>query len=279
LGSTTVDGRATALDALPWPQRIGLERPLVLREERYRPTRVRDGVTVSAPTFSAQVDKSGASLHLGERLAVASLGRAGAPVELVDAEPTISGAEVRRELAPGVSEWWRALPSGLEHGVTLERRPDGEGPLVIDVGVGGAEARAVSDDAVEFVRAKSGARIAPYAHLLVTDAAGARVPARMSVVDALVRIEVRDAGARYPLVVDPLVQEALLVPSDAEGEDNFGWSVALSADGTRALLGSSQDNTAAGSDRGSVRVFVRSGATWVEEATLLVGTRSAGPAA
>ncbi|MDQ3037145.1 MAG: FG-GAP repeat protein [Myxococcota bacterium] len=37
---------------------------------------------------------------------------------------------------------------------------------------------------------------------------------------------------------------------------DFGWSVSVSADGTRMLVGAPSDNTARGSQSGSARVFV-----------------------
>jgi len=39
---------------------------------------------------------------------------------------------------------------------------------------------------------------------------------------------VEDGGARYPVVVDPWIQQAELTPSDGGDYDHFGWSVAIS---------------------------------------------------
>jgi len=64
-------------------------------------------------------------------------------------------------------------------------------------------------------------------------------------------------------------EEATLLASDGAAGDHLGWSVALSADGSRALVGADADDTAGGVDAGSARVFVRIGSTWTEEATLL----------
>lgn len=69
------------------------------------------------------------------------------------------------------------------------------------------------------------------------------------------------------------------VPSEAtlllaEGsDDGFGAALALSADGTRALIGAPSDDTAGGVDSGSARVFVREGGAWVEEGVLLPADR------
>lgn len=70
-------------------------------------------------------------------------------------------------------------------------------------------------------------------------------------------------------------EEATLLASGAGAGDQFGWSVALSSDGTRALVGAFLDDTAAGANAGSARVFVRSGTTWMEEAQLLASGAAA----
>jgi hypothetical protein len=64
-------------------------------------------------------------------------------------------------------------------------------------------------------------------------------------------------------------EEAMLLPSDGAARDWFGLAVSLSADGSVALIGAALDDTAAGTDTGSARIFVRSGTTWIESATLL----------
>mgnify|MGYP001605006987 CR=1 FL=1 len=65
------------------------------------------------------------------------------------------------------------------------------------------------------------------------------------------------------------VEEATLLASAGAATDLFGGSVALSADGSRALVGAYADDTVGGTDAGSARVFLRAGTTWVEEATLV----------
>lgn len=56
-----------------------------------------------------------------------------------------------------------------------------------------------------------------------------------------------------------------LPPTDATNPANFGDSVALSADGTTALVGGDQDNGYAG----AAWVFTRSGSTWTQQGTKL----------
>ncbi len=231
----------------------------------------------------ARITSSGASVTVGDHrvtFAASALGRIDGRRTLeTRAIPTVSGAAVQTHRAPGVVEWWRALPSGLEHGVTLAERPMGEGALTIDVAItGDLSPRALSDDAIE-LRDASGACVAIYAHLVVVDAAGARVPARLTVREpSTIALVVDDAGARYPLVVDPLLiiaEEAALLASDGAGSDNLGYSLALSSDGSRALVGAYFDDTSGGFDAGSAHVYLRTGTTWIEEAILLASDGAA----
>ncbi|MFO0711677.1 MAG: hypothetical protein U0353_17625 [Sandaracinus sp.] len=70
-------------------------------------------------------------------------------------------------------------------------------------------------------------------------------------------------------------EEAALRAPDGEAGDRLGYGVALSGDGLRAILGAPQDDTAAGANAGSARVFVRTGSTWTPEATLLLSAPAA----
>jgi hypothetical protein len=276
---------ATGSTALPWPERIALEQALAGSDPRYLPRMdeggpVLDGSGSAVASFSREgahiaLDGSGSPAHEVTLRAVA-MGRTG-DAELSalgsSARPAIAGTEVRTDRGDGIVEWWRSLPSGLEHGVTVGRRPTGDGELVVVVAieVGALAARALSGDAVELVDA-SGARVATYAHLVVLDAVGVRVPAHMAVAGGRIRIEVDDAGATYPLRIDPLLfaaEEATLLASGGAARDHFGYSVSLSADGSRALVGAPLADTAGGTNAGSARVFLRSGSSWAEEATLL----------
>ncbi len=70
-------------------------------------------------------------------------------------------------------------------------------------------------------------------------------------------------------------EEATLSASDGGDLDTLGSAVALSADGAVLLAGVPLDDTAAGADAGSARVFVRAGTTWSEAATLIASDGAA----
>ena len=51
-------------------------------------------------------------------------------------------------------------------------------------------------------------------------------------------------------------------------QDQFGSSVALSADGNTAIVGAIGDDVGANSNQGSATVFIRSGTTWTQQQTI-----------
>ena len=103
-----------------------------------------------------------------------------------------------------------------------------------------------------------------YAVALSGDASRALVTARVDDTPRGV-----DAGSArvFVRIGTTWTEEAALFASDGSAYDELGWSAALSADGTRAILGAPRDGTAGGIEAGSARVFAR-GASWTEEATL-----------
>ena len=76
------------------------------------------------------------------------------------------------------------------------------------------------------------------------------------------------AGARFPLRVDPLVQEEKLLAEGEEGEGHLGATVALSSDGDTALVGAPRDNAL----QGAAFVFTRTGSVWSQQGPPLKGS-------
>ena len=85
-------------------------------------------------------------------------------------------------------------------------------------------------------------------------------------------MRVDDAGAKYPLVIDPFIQQAKLTASDGAGGDQFGFSVAISGD--TAVVGANLDD----SQRGSAYVFVKPGSGWANATETAKLTASDGAA-
>ncbi|MEZ4365746.1 MAG: integrin [Kofleriaceae bacterium] len=83
------------------------------------------------------------------------------------------------------------------------------------------------------------------------------------------------------------VQQAYAKASNPGGTDRFGWSAALSGDGSRLAVGGYQEDSAAttvdgngaddtASNAGAVYVFARTGASWTQEAYLKAANAGAG---
>jgi hypothetical protein len=113
-----------------------------------------------------------------------------------------------------------------------------------------------------------------YEHLMVTDASGRRLNAEMGVSTRKVWLDVEDAGAIWPVTVDPTFsQQAYLKASNTGASDLFGISVAVSGD--PVVVGASGEAHVRGVNGpappprlGVAYVFVRSGAAWSQQAYL-----------
>ena len=111
-----------------------------------------------------------------------------------------SRVEIHR---PGLVEWYVNSPAGLEQGFTLDERPAGDGPLVVELAVAGARP-ALRGDAIVFE--SEGQRRLRYGEPVAIDADGDPLAARLEVPSGeRLRIVVDDAGATYPLVIDPVI--------------------------------------------------------------------------
>jgi hypothetical protein len=106
------------------------------------------------------------------------------------------------------------------------------------------------------VRLSQGSKTLYYGALHAVDAKGRVLPTVLRVVEGQVQIEVATREAVYPVIIDPLLtEEAKLTASDAAAAARFGSSVALSADGTQALIGALQAECSAGDNCGAAYIF------------------------
>jgi hypothetical protein len=159
-------------------------------------------------------------------------------------------------------EWYRNGPYGLEQGFTLYRRPAGSGRLTIALRVRGSLSPRRSGSHMLFATA-SGRVALRYGNLSAVDATGRALPAQLSLAGERLELHIDDRGARYPLRIDPFIQQgAKLIPDDESTRGgSFGFSVALSGDGNTALIGGPEDAEGVG----AAWVFTRSGSTWIQQ--------------
>lgn len=179
-------------------------------------------------------------------------------------EPVAEGSRIDYRRS-GWNEWFVNGAGGIEHGYRFDTRPLTEpaaadsAPLRIELAVQGFQARAQGPRSLRFVDEAGHALI--YDRLKVVDADGRVLPSMLAVLDTH-RIEIAfdDAGARYPVLVDPMLvnPEAVMQnPGDSANLSTqwLGYSVAL--DGAHLLVGAPYAQ-----GYGAVYALTRSGATY-----------------
>jgi len=208
---------------------------------------------------------AGPDWHLS--MSASAAGRTGA---LAPVEPPRIVAEGRRiEYRRGaLTEWYVNGPQGVQQGFTVaEPLSVGAGAVIVDVDLATNLLPRVGDGARGLLLADaSGAVMARYDGLVAFDADGRDLPAHLELQGAdVLRLVVDDAGAAYPVTIDPFVatQQAKLIAADAAPSDFLGYDVSVY--GNTAVVG------APFSGGGAAYVFVRSGTTWSQRAKL-VGT-------
>lgn len=229
--------------------------------------------------FSVRLDQTGFLVRAGVSswgLSLTGIGR-GAVVAAPDSG-TLDSAANRVNIQRGsLTEWYVNGPLGLEHGFTLESPPvtsvAGE-PIVLTMRQRGTRAAFVADDGRSLRITPTGSNsVLHYGGLVAYDARGVEMPAHMMVNEAgVVRIEVDDRGALYPLTIDPLIQHTKLIAPTPTALDYMGSSVDMSAD--TVVVGVPGYNSATG----AVFVFTRTVGSWqvsITPAAILTATDGA----
>ena len=201
-------------------------------------------------------------------------------------EMRAEGQRVIYKWDASVQEWFVNDRRGLEHGFTIEERPaknEADVALEFDLAVRGDLRPKVSADgsAINFLNSE-GVKVVNYSALRVWDADGKILPARFEPLDikhrtSNIKLSVDERGARYPITIDPIAQQAYLKASNTGADDSFGQAVAISGD--TVVVGASieaSDATGINGDEtnnnltqaGAAYVFVRNGATWSQQAYL-----------
>ena len=192
------------------------------------------------------------------------------------------GGKITCQRDENLSEWFINDSRGLEQGWDIRRRPgraDPAAPLQLHLSTRGSVRPQVSDggDSVSFQQ-ESGDKALSYGGLKAWDADGRKLSVRFEAADGnRICIAVDDQSARYPITIDPIAQQAFVKASNYGEDDRFGRSVAISGDTVvigapnedSAATGANGDQTSnAASNSGAVYVFVRTGATWAQQAYL-----------
>ena len=172
--------------------------------------------------------------------------------------------DYRRE---GITETYVNGSGGLHHSFMINSAGPGRPWVRLQLS-GGIQVRSLSDRAVEV---KAGLRRFTYAGLEAWDSTGRNLPARMEASNNQISITVDDAGAKYPITIDPSWdQQQRFTGSDAVSGDRFGFSSAMS--GSTAIIGASLKSSQAG----AAYVFTQSAGSWTEQQKLVAADPAGG---
>ncbi len=258
-----------AVLSLPAGAQAPISAALGADDPSYRFNSVSGGVRASNPQqhLSVRFTGSTASVSSGSLLARLRLSALGDGDSLRPLGAARVSARLNRlNLArAGVIEWYRNGPLGLEQGFTLARpaRAQPGDTLTLSLASGG-NAHAALAPGGRAVTFSHGHTVLRYGALSALDARGRSLTSWLALSPGHVLLRVSTAHARYPISIDPLLEQAKLQPGLHSSGIHFGRSVALSADGNTALVGVPRDNGAAG----TAWVFTRTGSTWSEQARL-----------
>jgi hypothetical protein len=176
-----------------------------------------------------------------------------------------------------LSEWYVNGPAGLEQGFTL-RRPPGQSkgqPLTLTLALSGNITAKLSEEGRHLdVMDASGRHHWRYTGLRATDATGRQLLSWLEIRHEQLLLRVRDSGAHYPVIVDPIVQVAELTEADGSANDSWGYSVAMS--GNTVAVGWPNATVGSNRDQGAIYVFVMPPTGWANMTPTALLTASDG---
>ena len=220
---------------------------------------------LSAGFQTSGVQVRSGSAHWGMALEGYGYGDAIKQLRAARPEAKQNRVEYRRG---AVTEWYVNGPLGLEQGFTLAEAPSAQRGEAVTI------ALALSGDLQAVVDAnRTGLKLSDrkrqetlrYGGLSASDATGKILPSWMEVRGTELRLRVNDAGAVYPVVVDPWIQLSRLVSSDGVAGDKLGQSVAISGD--TVVVGAFSAAVGNNSSQGAAYVFVKPSGGWQTQTT------------
>ncbi len=266
-----------SLLSLPLAARGPVSAALGADSPAYRVAAAGGALTASNPAqhLSASFTSSGVSVASGGArlgLSLRGVGHGSTLGTLASVAPRAHGNHVLYTRA-GVSEWYANGPLGLEQGFTLAHNPAGHGagPLTLSIVLSGNTLPLLADGAQSITFMRNGKTALRYTGLSATDASGHALHSWLSLQGARLLVHVDAAGARFPIRIDPLLQQGKKLGGTEEiDHSDFGYSVALSAEGNTALIGGREDDSGVG----AAWVFTRSGSTWSQQGKKLTSSES-----
>jgi len=205
---------------------------------------------------------SNATSHEIWKLALRGYGRGGNVQPVNEAAPQTSANRVEYARGP-LTEWYVNGPLGVEQGFTLKERPsvtDGSGkgmkPLTLALSLSSYLTASVDRSGTGLtLKGDKGQPQLRYGGLSASDASGKQLRTWMEIQGGELLLKVEDAGARYPIVVDPFVQLATLTASDPSKLEFLGVAVAISGNTVAVGIGSTHV-------QGAVYIFEKPASGW-----------------
>ena len=218
----------------------------------------RQGLTASFGATGATISARGGA-HASIALQAIGSGAALHAVGLARPLAHANRIEYRRG---GATEWFANGPAGVEQGFTIGSKPAGaaDGALTLALGLSGTLTARPGTAGGLVLTGTGGKAVLRYGDLSVSDASGRSLPARMTIAHGRALISVDTRGARYPLTVDPLVQDAELTDLGEDGEYFFGFSVAI--DGGTVVVGANEATVEGTEHQGAAFVFTQPAGGW-----------------
>jgi hypothetical protein len=231
-----------------------------------------DGAKIDgAKIDGAKIDGANGRWHLA--LHLARVGRDGAMHAATTGVAHAEDARVRLDRGAGVEEWFAIDARGLEQGIDLATRPEGNRDVVAEIAVEGLTPSRSADGASVALRDREGRVVARYAALAAKDATGRALPASMRVDASTIALHVDDTRAVYPIEIDPVVlgkPQSEVYASDPVGNDYFGAAVSL--DTATLAIGANGKS----SSSGATYLFTASGTMWTQAVELTASDAAAG---
>jgi len=141
------------------------------------------------------------------------------------AEPSHDKNQVQYSYG-AITEWYKNTEDGIEQGLSITERPSGDGDLIVEGAIGG-DLRGglhMSGEFIQFLDAGN-AEVLRYSDLKATDARGEELPARMHFAKNILRLEIDDTNAMYPVTIDPILTTPGWIALGDQNEAYFGCSV------------------------------------------------------
>jgi uncharacterized repeat protein (TIGR01451 family) len=217
------------------------------------------GLTVQLDTHGLNVGAAGLQWGLDFN----GMGRGNHVDSIASAKAKQNGSKLEFDHG-SVIEWYYNSTLGIEQGFTVPATPQGNGQLVLRLGLSTDLHGALARDGRSLHFDTGNGTLLQYGNLRVTDARGQDLNARLIYTPAQILIQVDDTGAVYPLTVDPIIYfENKALALDTSPGDQFGIQVVIS--GNTAVVG---EYNSSPSTPGTAYIFQRSGMVWSEQAEL-----------